>query len=284
MSNANARGAAALLLAGSLSACAVASEAPSPETESGPPVATRTYLPGLDADVRFPEAAQPAAVPVVVLVPGGGWQTADRSGLSDLAAQLAANGFVTVNATYRSGADNATFPTPVDDVRCAVAFAVTRAEQAGVDVGPVIVVGHSSAGQLAALAALATPPVAGECPYDPPVVDGMVGLAGVYDIEQFEFALLDFFGAPRSEAPQVWAKGDPIGLVEAGQAPDDLSVLLLHGDADDLVPVTQSEDFAAALRSAGNDVELEVIPAGTHDTIYSAQSAAAEVTRWIRGL
>lgn len=26
------------------------------------------------------------------------------------------------------------------------------------------------------------------------------------------------------------------------------------------------------------------IPAATHDTIYSAETAAAEVTRWIRGL
>lgn len=175
---------------------------------------------------------------------------------------------MTVNATYRSGADNATFPTPVDDVRCAVAFAVARAEEAGVNVGLVVLLGHSSAGHLAALAAIATPPMTGECPYDPPVRDGMVGLAGL----------------PRSEAPQVWATGDPIGLVEAGQAPDDLGVLLLHGDADDLVPVTQSEDFAAALRTAGNEVELEVVPAGTHDTIYSAESAAAAVTRWIRGL
>lgn len=284
MRNANAGAAAALLLAGSLSACAVASEASSPGTASGPPVATQTYLPGLDADVRLPQAARSTAVPVVVLVPGGGWQTADRSGLSDLATQLAADGFVTVNATYRSGADNVTFPTPVDDVRCAVAFAVAQAEEAGVDVGPVIVLGHSSAGHLAALVALATPSVPGECPHDPPVVDGMVGLAGVYDIERFEFALLDFFGAPRSEAPQVWAEGDPIGLVEAGQTPDELRVLLLHGDADDLVAVTQSEAFAAALRTAGNEVELEVIPAATHDTIYSPEIAAADVTRWIRGL
>ena len=245
---------------------------------------TRTYRPGLEADLRLPESGRSAAVPVVVLVPGGGWQTADRSGLSDLAAALAANGFVTVNATYRSGADRATFPTPVDDVRCSVGFAVAQAQEAGVDVGPVIVLGHSSAGHLAALVALGVPSGTDECPYDAPRVDGMVGLAGVYDIEQFEFALLDFFGAPRSEAPLVWAMGDPIGLVEAGRAPDDLSVLLLHGDADDVVPVTQSDDFAAALRTAGTAVELGVIPAGTHDTIYTAETAAAEVTRWIRGL
>ncbi len=285
--DAAAQGIAAAILfivAGGLSGCAAASQEPATESASGPAAVTQTYLPGLEADVRLPENPGSAAVPVLVLVPGGGWQTADRSGLSGLATQLANNGFMTVNATYRSGADGVTFPTPVDDVRCAIGFAVWQAQQADIDVGRVIVLGHSSAGQLAALAAFTAPSAAGTCPYDVPAVDGLVGLAGVYDTEPFEFALVDFFGAPRSEDPQIWAQGDPIALVEAGRAPHDLRVLLLHGDADESVPLEQSKDFAAALQGAGNDVELDIVPGATHETVYTAEVAGQRVSGWIQDL
>jgi len=53
------------------------------------PDSTSEYLPGLEADVYLPSVAQAGPVPVVLLVPGGGWQTADRSGLAPLAAELA---------------------------------------------------------------------------------------------------------------------------------------------------------------------------------------------------
>ena len=57
----------------------------------GRPVTTADYLPGLAADVVLPPRA--TRPPVVVLVPGGGWHTADRSGLLPLARALADGGW-----------------------------------------------------------------------------------------------------------------------------------------------------------------------------------------------
>ena len=49
---------------------------------------TSDYLPGVAADLYLPStpasARKPIAAPVVVLVPGGGWQTADRLGLNEV--------------------------------------------------------------------------------------------------------------------------------------------------------------------------------------------------------
>ncbi len=58
---------------------------------SGPPAApsdelAAEYLPGLSAHLRFPLADEPA--PLVVLVPGGGWSSADPTGLVPLASLL----------------------------------------------------------------------------------------------------------------------------------------------------------------------------------------------------
>jgi acetyl esterase/lipase len=40
-------------------------------------------------------------------------------------------------------------------------------------------------------------------------------------------------------------------------------VLLFHGDIDPM-PLTQSTGFTEALRAAGHDADLEVVPGGNH--------------------
>lgn len=277
--------AAALALTVGCSSSSEGDGAEDPALPGRAPDATSEYLPGLGADVYLP-AELPATdpVPVVLLVPGGGWQTADRRGLGPLAAELAEAGFVAVNATYRAGADGASFPVPVQDVLCASGFAVDAARSAGVDPGPVVAIGHSAGAHLASLAALSGAELAAPCPYPVPRIEGLVGLAGVYDVTAFEFALVDFFGGAPAERPDAWRVGDPVGLVDAGSAPEDLQVLLLHGDADEDVPVAQSQSFASSLDRAGVPVRLEVVPGATHPTIYSAAVAAPMVVEWIGDL
>jgi dipeptidyl aminopeptidase/acylaminoacyl peptidase len=41
-------------------------------------------------------------------------------------------------------------------------------------------------------------------------------------------------------------------------------VLLMHGDADENVPLDQSEVMEAAMRAAGRDVRLFIVPGGGH--------------------
>ena len=250
------------------------------------PDSTSEYLPGLAADVYLPAREEQATgpVPIVLLVPGGGWQTADRRGLAPLAADLAEAGFVAVNATYRAGSDGSVFPEPVQDVLCASGFAVEQARAAGMVPGPLVALGHSAGGHLASLAALEGDELAGQCPYPVPGITGLIGLAGVYDATAFEFALVDLFGGTPSEVPLAWSQGDPVGVVDSAGAPQDLEVLLLHGDADDDVPLDQSRAFDGALRRAGVPVRLEVVPGATHQTIYTAPVAGPAVIEWITQL
>ena len=278
--------AAALVLAAGCSPTPDGTAAQGPAVAPRAPDSTGEYLPALQADVYLPDEDDRGKdpIPVVLLVPGGGWQTADRRGLAPLAGDLAEAGFVAVNATYRAGEDGATFPVPVQDVLCAAGFAVQEVRSTGLEPGPLVALGHSAGGHLASLAALEGDELAGQCPYPVPGITGLIGLAGVYDAKAFDFALVDFFGGAQVEQPQAWSQGDPVGLVDSGLAPADLHVLLLHGDADEDVPIEQSQSFEASLKRAGVPVSLEVVPGATHQTIYSADVAGPSAIAWVKEL
>ncbi|HEX6888760.1 MAG TPA: prolyl oligopeptidase family serine peptidase [Candidatus Nanopelagicales bacterium] len=272
-------GLAATLAAGCGGSQAPTASAPAP---SAPLTGTQAYLPGLEADVLLPDRARGAAVPVVLLVPGGSWQSADRTGLTPLAEALTEAGMVAVNTTYATTGDGAVFPEPAQDVACAARFAVAAAERSGFEPGPLVLVGHSAGGHLAALAATDDGDFAGTCPWPPARVEGLVGLAGVYDTAAFAGAMVELFGVSRSEDPTAWAAGDPIARVAGGRAAPGLRVLLLHGEADITVPLAQSRAFEAALTEADIPVQLSVLPAVSHATAYTAEVAAAPIIAWIQ--
>ena len=157
--------AAVLLVVGTVAACgssgdtgAAASPSRSANATDAPagvlPGSTAEFLPGLDATLVLP--TEPAGgVPLVVLVPGGGWASADPSGLAPLAHDLASRGAAVVMLTYRTAADAAFFPVPVHDVACGVGYAAGVLHAEGVQGSPVVIVGHSAGAHLAALVALA---------------------------------------------------------------------------------------------------------------------------------
>jgi acetyl esterase/lipase len=254
---------------------------PSPISSSPPPaVRTAAYLPGLEADLRFPEAPDPRT-PVVVLVPGGGWQTADRRGLTPLAERLTAWGAVTANITQRAGEDGVTFPVPVADVLCATAYAARQAAEAGAG-GPVVLVGHSSGAHLAMLAALAPGHFADpSCPYPLVEPDAVAGLAGIYDLTDAVDVAVALLGAPPEEAPDRWAEAGATTWV--AERPS-LPVLLAHGDRDPLVPRSLTEDFADRLTATGHPVTLRIVAGADHHALYAPDVIGPVLEPWLAAL
>lgn len=241
--------------------------------------ATEEYAAGLDVDVYLPE--QPGIVPLVVMVPGGGWVTADRAGLGPLADQLADDGIAVVNATYRPASADVHLPVPVQDVLCAVGFAVERVQSAGMDPRPVVVLGHSSGAHLAALAALAPDRFRGDCSFPPVAPDALVGLAGPYDVAALAAAAMPLFGVYPEEDPALWSEGNPMTWV--AERPT-LPVFVGHGDADQVVPLSFSLTFAEALERAGHPVHVERVPGADHDTIYHPDAIEGPLSTWILSL
>lgn len=229
----------------------------------------------------FLPTARAGSIPVVVLVPGGGWTSADRSGLRPLAEALAASGMAVVSTTYRTAPQGAFFPVPVEDVVCAVDDAVARVTAAGVTAGPVVVVGHSAGAQLAALAALVGARYQDGCPRPAQSIDALVGLAGPYDVALLPDVGVALFGVSPSKDPQAWRDGNP--LTWAGERPQ-LPVLLLHGELDTTVPLSFSRAFATALKDGGHPVTLTVVADADHSSIYRPERAAAPIAAFVRTL
>jgi dipeptidyl aminopeptidase/acylaminoacyl peptidase len=89
-----------------------------------------------------------------------------------------------------------------------------------------------------------------------PVADLVAG------IELSGGAVRELLGGGPDAYPERYAAADPVRLVGHGRP-----VLLVHGHADDTVPVTQSERYLDATREAGDPAELLVLPGGHFEVI-----------------
>ena len=272
-----------LLLAGCSGSSAPDAVSPSSMTPSVSSPASPSAAPERIVEVFLPPDApgtdQP--VPVVVLVPGGGWMSAIPAGMVPLAESLAESGSVAVTTTYRTEGDGATFPVPLEDVVCAVDEAVERVTAAGVTPGPVVVAGHwrepssrpslpwsvSSIGMAAPVrtsrsTVLSGWPVRTTCSPSPTSPPGSSTRPRLRT-------------PPPGRPPTRWPR------LGRGR---DLPVLLLHGAADEGVSPTFSEDFSAALGSAGHPVTLVLLPEVDHSGIYQVDAAAGPIAEFLSTL
>jgi len=243
-------------------------------TATGP----SNFDPALDTELFLPATDRESTstpVPLVVIVPGGGWVSADPEGLVPLAEDLSDRGAAASTVTYRTAPDGAYFPLPVQDIVCDIAYVAAQIKDQGVEVSEVVLVGHSAGAQLAALVALGQDGDA-ECSEPLVPVDRFVGVAGPYDVSQASPAAL-LFGPERSTTDE-WVEGNP--LTYADSRPE-VPVLLVHGREDAVVPLAFTEQFAAALEAGGHDVTTRYVDGADHQSIYAATVVGPLLAEWL---
>ena len=209
-------------------------------------------------------AAEPNGAGVLFMVSGGWFSRwvppAERL---DWFAHLLDAGF-TVFAVHHGSAPRFKVPEAVADVRKALAHIRANADQFGIDAARLGVHGGSAGGHLSLMLGLAPEgddTVQAVVAYFPPVdLDGIVGPSE-------RFPALDF-------DPQLAADVSPIHFASA----DDPPVLLIHGDKDELVPLTHSERLHDALEDAGSVCELMIIEGAEHGFRGAAQQQARAAT------
>jgi len=201
---------------------------------------------GPDPD-QYAELTLPEGEPrgVVAVVHGGFWKPEYDCALGrPLAADLAARGWAAWNVEYRRGVGAA---ATCADVAAALAALREHAPAHGLALRRVVGLGHSAGGHLVTLAA--------SRPGSP--LTHVVAQAGVLDLGA---AHRDHLGGGAVEA----FLGHPPGAADAdldpvAQAPLGVPVRCVHARADDVVPLTQSEQYVAQARAAGGDADLLVV-------------------------
>jgi acetyl esterase/lipase len=228
-------------------------------------------------DLYLPPAGKGWAL--VVSIHGGAFRMGSKDGEPKRSAgAFVARGFAVAAINYRLS-QHAVFPAQVEDCKAAVRWLRASASQYGYDPARVASYGGSAGGHLAA----------------------MLGTTG--EVKAFEVgahldrssrvqAVVDFFGptdflkmdaqrpndpramihdtpdspesqlvgGPIRDNPDKVARANPVTYVTK----DDPPFLIVHGDADLLVPHGQSVLLEAALAKAGVPVKLVTIPGGLH--------------------
>jgi acetyl esterase/lipase len=190
---------------------------------------------------------------------------------------LLAHGYAVASTDYRWSSE-AIFPAQIHDVKAAVRFLRANAAHFELDPDRFGIWGESAGGFLAAL--LGTTSVQGELEGD----DGVTGVsscvqavvdlygptdllrrkaqtpAGAQDPEAPDSSSARLLGGPPSRHPERARQANPITYITRGVPP----FLIIHGDADPLVPFGQSELLVSALRNIGAPVEFIIVRGGGH--------------------
>jgi acetyl esterase/lipase len=211
--------------------------------------------------------------PAVIWVHGGGWREGRHTdGLEWWCCPaLAAAGFVAVSVEYRL-TEEAQFPAQIHDVKAAIRWVRANAVRFGADPDRIGLWGHSAGGHLVALAGLTA---------DKPELEGDLGPAGVSsrvqavvpaspptDFSHQEFVLdpeaspfvVDLFGGTGPDQQELMRLASPVNHA----APDAPPFLVIHGAADELVPVEQGDRLVRALEVAGAPVTYERLEGADH--------------------
>ena len=219
---------------------------------SAGPTATVSYGPHAEqvAELWLPEGAGPH--PGVVLVHGGCWREGYRRDLEHrMAADFAARGLAVWNVEYRRLDCDGDWPVPLEDV-----LAAAEALPEEIDRERVALAGHSAGGQLAMLAANRFR------------ARGVLAQAPVSDLP-----LAAEMGACAGAIQRLIAQGAPSPIDE----PPAVEMLLVHGDADESVPVELSRRYAAA----GHAVYVELVGCGHLEHLDPASEAGRLAGNWL---
>ncbi|MCB1945639.1 MAG: alpha/beta hydrolase [Burkholderiaceae bacterium] len=309
----------ALSVAGALAFSATAHATPTYEVTKIENLAYGPATPGNLLDLYLPDVPGKAKLPLVIWHSGSAWfsnSAKNDAGARAVAAEFTARGYAVATISIRSSLD-ARFPAQGHDVRAAVRWLRTNADQYGIDAGRFAFMGNSSGGWATAFAATTSDIL------ELPGEQGVNGVSSAVHVAVPFFPPTDFlsmddfaaanglpqgFAYPHSaptspEGFLIQCPGEPApvfppipavnpGLVSIQACPDEteaadpstyiegeeVPMWVLHGLQDPLLPFNQSLLVYETTVSQGNEARITIVPSAGHSVNDIINAPAA--TTW----
>jgi len=235
--------------------------------------------------------------PLVVFLQGSAWTSPDRNNEIPQLCQLARDGYVVATITHRNCLEGNPFPAFLQDTKTAIRFLRANAEKYHIDPERVAMYGTSSGGNTSLLVGLTgdderfktdeyreysdAVKVVAEC-FGPTNVRAMVDALPAEAAEEFWGNLFrSLAGSDNIEdVHAVMEKMNPVNYVKDGEKYPPF--LILHGDADMLVPYEQSIEIYERLCDAGADVQMIRVPDAPHEGNFWSPELINEIYSFIK--
>lgn len=243
-----------------------------------------SYVPNGDdsqkLDLYLPEKPAEQPLPLIVHIHGGGWMAGNKYPCPVVG--MVAKGYAVASVEYRFS-QKAKFPAQIQDCQAAIRWLRANSQQHNIDPMRVGAVGGSAGGHLSALVGTsggkkAFAPIGGNEEQS----DRVQAVCDIFGPANFSTVMqqadddknvrnIFTFNSPKdpySHLIGVSLEGNkektdavsPVHYVSKDTPP----ILILHGTHDALVPLAQSEEFAAALKDKGVEVWLQKLPGSGH--------------------
>lgn len=219
-------------------------------------------------------------VPVVILIHGGAWSMGGLEYTSKHAQDICNKGFVVANVDYRYVSDNISVKDLLADIDAAVTYVSEASNKYGYGKKGYHIVGISAGAHLALLygytkknmksiTALCAP-----SRLDSSEAVGFMRKNGHLDI-------IEKLGGTKIEtgANPALIKISPFNTIS------NIPTLLIHGDADNLINVSQSQNFYDELKRKGVETKLIIREGKGHDVGMNTPETEIQnindITEWI---
>ena len=212
--------------------------------------------------------------PGVIMFHGGGWIESGKATMSSFYNRFLAHGFVVCNVEYRMAGEDrqhhalpgsATAPAAVEDALDAAKWFWDHADHYHVDKTRFIVTGASAGGHLALMVGLCTP--AGKLGPTSPADFKIAAIVNGYGPTDLPDLLArhvswarQWLPASTPNAAELAKRVSPITYVRKDAPP----LLTVQGSNDHTVPVEQNQRLVDALKAAGADATIHLVPGAGH--------------------
>ncbi len=206
-----------------------------------------------------------------------------RGELAAISEDIAARGYAVWNIEYpRIGTPGGGWPGTLSNVTLAVDHLATLADEGlDLDIGCVMVVGHSAGGHLALCVSARSKGAHFRTSRVQPVAAAGLApvsdLACAYEISAGNGAVDELLGGGPDQVPDRYSAASPIELLPLG-----IRQLIVHGVKDEVLPIDLSKNYASTAQASGDSVDFVELPdAGHMDFVDPKSEAHATLCKWL---